>query len=531
MTATAPRRRIVSLSLPRFATDRAARRAEGTGDDVPLATIAPEAGAMRLAAVDAQAASLGLIAGMPLAEARARVPALVAIDADGQGDARVLERLAAWCCRYTPWTSLDPCGGTDRPGAAGLWLDISGCAHLFGGEARLLMDLAERLANAGYAARAAAADTAGAAWARARHPRDEGETGWTRVSPGEQAAAIAPLPLAALRLEPETREGLNRMGVRRVAELQALPRGPLAARFGEAPLRRLEQALGTTDEPVSPIQPVPELRTRLVFPEPIGTPEDITAATGRLVAALASRLEERAAGARRLRLVCYRADGTLAEIRIGTGRAEREPKHLMRLFREKFDHLDPGFGIDAMALEVHAADSLAPVQESFEAAGRSGEALSRLVDRLGNRLGHGRVHGLEPRPRHVPEHAQAVVPPLSSQETADRSAAPAAPLAPRPVHLLAQPEPIEVVAPVPDRPPVQFRWRRRLYRIARADGPERIGPEWWLGDPAAIGGSEETEVRDYFRIEDTAGQRFWVYRRGLYCPGLPPQWFLQGMFA
>lgn len=489
---------------------------------------------MCLTAVDAVAEAAGLSAGLPFAEARARLPELQVTDADAAGDARVLERLAVWCGRYTPWTAVDPWGRRDRPGAAGLWLDISGCAHLFGGEEKLLEDLTGRLAAAGYAARAAAADTAGAAWARARHLRSDGESGWTRVPSGGEDIALGPLPLAALRLDPDIREGLDRMGVRRVEELAALPRGPVAARFGEAPFHRLDQALGRATEPVSPLRPVPDLRTRLAFAEPIGTAEDVAAATERLLAALAARLEARAAGARRLRLTCYRADGTATEVLIGTGRAEREPKHLMRLFREKLDRLDAGFGIDAMALAAYAVDDLGPRQASFEASARPGEALSRLVDRLGNRIGPERVFGLESRPRHVPEHAQAMVPPLAGRGRAglaDDGTAPESPQAPRPVHLLPQPEPIEVMAPVPDRPPVQFRWRRRLYRIARADGPERIGPEWWLGDPASIGETEESQARDYFRIEDEAGQRFWVFRQGLYRPDRPPKWFLQGMFA
>ncbi len=491
---------------------------------------------MRLVAVDASAAEAGLKMGLPLADARALVPALDAVAADPDADAHALAGLADWCQRYTPWTAVD--------GADGLWLDISGCAHLFGGEAALLTDLSERLAVLGLISRAAVADTPGAAWARARFsstnaPHD-GDKPWRVVAPGAMAKAMAGLPTAALRLDAVTLEGLSRMGVRRVSDLMALPRGPIAQRFGSGPLLRLDQALGVVEEPVSPRRPTLVLRTRMAFAEPIGTATDIACATARLLDALCRRLEEGHQGARRLILTCCRADGSIAEIRIGTSRASRDADHLARLFRDKLIDIDPGFGIDAMLLAAVEAEPLAPLQGGLGDVGshdNGGENIARLLDRLVGRLGAGRVFALAPHESHMPEKAQRPASPLA---TAVKTAAPTlgfvanhesyAPTTPRPIHLLPMPERIEVMAPVPDHPPVIFRWRRHQHRVRHAEGPERIGPEWWLQQPEDLG-REGTMTRDYYRIEDEAGQRFWVYREGLYRADMQPCWYLHGFFS
>ena len=532
-------RRVVSLWLPSFATDRLTRRRNASGpgwrsepasaEGPPLATVTAAQGGLRIAAATPAARAAGVVPGLPLADARALVPGLRTAAADPAGDGRALAALADWCGRYTPWTAVN--------GGDGVWLDIGGCAHLFGGETALLEDLGGRLDGLGFHGLAAAADTPGAAWAVARFA-GHGTGAAIIVPPGETRHALVALPVAGLRLPPATVEGLNRVGLRRIGNLLGLPRAPLAARFGETVVKRLDEALGRSDEPISPRRPTPPLRARLAFAEPIGRAEDIGAAARRLLDDLCARLERAHRGARRLELALYRVDGTVVRAHIGTGRPTRDAHHLERLFTEKLEGLDSGFGVEVMVLAATAADPLAPVQGTLH-TGRGmadtagdGDGVARLVDRLGNRLGRERVVRLVPRASHVPERAcrevSALAPPVPAPATS-ADAGSAGPT-PRPLHLLPWPEPIEVMAPVPDHPPVMFRWRRRRHRVACADGPERIGPEWWLEEPADAF-SPRHRIRDYYRVEDTEGRRFWLYREGLYRPAVEPAWYLHGFFA
>ena len=527
-----PGRRVVSLWLNRFATDRAARRQAGHGapkpngwPSRPLATVAAERGGQVLAAVSEAAAGAGLGPGQPLADARALCPHLETAEADPASDARALAALADGCGRYTPWTAVDTEPG--GPGSGGVWLDISGCGHLFGSEATLLADLAAYMEQLGYTHRLAVADTPGAAWAAARFMTTE--TGIASVPADGQAKVLSALPVAALRLPAAVLEGLQRMGLRRIGDLIGLPRAPLAARFGAVVLDRLDQALGHRPETIEPRRPAAAFRARLAFAEPINHRGGIDAVLDRLLAALSKQLADARQGARRLALMGYRTDGSVAEIAVGTGRPVRDPGHLAKLFREKLELFDPGFGIEVAVLAAVRTDPLAPVQAPLRAAdGGAGKDLDYLLDRLGNRLGPERVLRLAGRERHLPEYAAKAVSALDGPPSLPSGAG--GPAAPRPLRLLPAPEPIQVMAPVPDRPPVLFRWRHRPYRVARADGPERIAPEWWREDPSALF-SGEAEARDYYRIEDETGARFWVYRQGLYRPDRPPYWFLHGFFA
>ena len=511
---------------------------------------------------------------MSLADARALSPTLLVEPADPPADRRALSALADWCCRYTPWAAIDR--DASHPGefggGAGLWLDTSGCAHLFGGEEMMLRDLLARLEGLGFTATAVIAESAGAAWAIARFAGER-----IAVLPkGAAAMALAPLSVRGLRLPPEIATALQRLGLRRIGDLLPLPRAPLAARFGDLLLRRLDQALGRLDEPLCPRLPPPAFRARLAFAEPIGRTEDIALALQHLLVDLCARLEAAHQGARRLELAAFRTDGTVERAAVGTSRPTRTPGHLRRLFREKLDRLDPGFGIEVMTLGALVVDPLAPAQAAIGLAGDAGkaESLAQLVDRLGNRLGSNAVVRLAQHPSHIPERACREIPamtglpappsparsrshPLPSRErVSDTAAAFPHPLReregpaqregegkapgtededhrsrqPRPVYLLASPEPIEVIAPVPDGPPVLFRWRRTRYLIASAEGPERIGPEWWLMD----GGHDAealSRIRDYYRVEDNDGLRFWIYREGFFRPGPPPRWWLHGMFG
>ncbi len=487
---------------------------------------------MRITAVNRAARGGGVRAGMMVSDGRALIPGLRVGRARPRADRHALDGLAAWCGRYTPWCA--------RHGDDGIWLDITGCAHLFGGEAALIGDLATRFGDFGITVRAAAADTPGAAWAVARHDGHAARI----VAPGGSRVALAALPVTALRLADETAAGLMRLGLRRIGDLYDLPRAPLVRRFGAALVRRLDQALGDEDEPISPDTPVIPYRARISFAEPIGRREDIDAALERLLDELALLLERGGRGARRLELVVYRVDGTTGGVAIGTSRPMRERGHLARLFAERLDRIEAGFGIEAMMLSAPATDLLPAAQLALRHirarlngggdGGGGDAALARLVDRLGTRLGDENVALLKPRASHIPERATALVP--AAAPGSDHIHEPGEWRheggSGRPIRLLARPEPVEVMAEVPEGPPVLFRWRRVAYRVAVARGPERIAPEWWRD------GGADARTRDYYRVEDTDGRRFWLYRDGLYRDGDGgrggeggPEWYLHGIFA
>jgi len=468
-------------------------------------------GAERLAHVNPAAAALGLRPGMTLADARALLPDLATAPATPEADARSLQRLADWCGRYSPWVAVDD--------ADGIRFDITGASHLFGGERALLADLGTRFDRFGLTARMAIADGLGAAWGLARFAPAA-----RTVAEAPARKVLAPLPAAALRLAPETVDGLAALGLTQVAHLLAIPPTELARRFGRELTERLAQALGQAAEPISPDRPVPWFLARMSFPEPIAAASDIAAAVERLTDELCADLAAEEKGARRLELVLYLADGGVRRLAVGCSRPSRAPGHLARLFREKLSGLEAGFGADVATLAAPVVEPLAAAQLGLgriEAeAGEDGD-LGLLIDRLGNRLGLENVVRPAARRSHLPERAVRVVAPL----------APAGdgglwdPELPRPVSLLPAPELVEAVAEVPDGPPVQFRWRGVTHRVARADGPERIAPEWWRAE------GRGRRVRDYYRLEDGAGARFWVYRDGLYAPGESPRWYLHGLFA
>lgn len=481
------------------------------------------AGTERLAAVSVEAAALGLAPGMTLADARALVPDLATRASDPEHAALALGKLADWALRFTPWVSIS---GGAATGDDGLWLDITGCAHLFGGEAGLLARLHAGLARRGFAARSAIADTPGAAWAVARFG-DAGGAGGI-VTCGDSRAALAPLPVAALRLEAGAVAGLERVGLRRIDDLLRQPRAPLATRYGAAVLHRLDQAFGRAPEPITPRFPPVAHHARRAFAEPIADTASITAALDGLLEDLCVGLARAGLGVRRLALTLFRIDGDTRAIEIGTSRPARDARALARLFAERLDGLDVGEGIEVMLLAAAATDPLAAHQTGFttgdDTLDDGGAALADLVDRLANRIGEGRVARLGPRASHQPDRA---VTRLAAVRDGAEAPAKWPPTPPRPIRLLTPPEAVEAVAMVPDGPPMLFRWRGRAYRIARAAGPERIEDEWWR---------EDRPVRDYYRVEDEAGTRFWLYREGLYrdpsggADG-PPRWYLHGLFA
>lgn len=515
-------RRVISLWLPTFPTDRLRRHA-GVPPDGPLVIAAHDGRRLSVAAADAAAAAVGLYPGMPLAQAQAQVPGLVIHPAEPEADAAALRRLATWCLRYSPLVAPDA--------PDGVWLDVTGCAHLHGGETRLLRDLLARCETRGLAARAAIADTPGAAHAVARYEapghtapcRKAGEGRATVVPAGTIKPALAPLPISALRLPPDTLESLRLLGFERVEQLAAIPRAPLTRRFGPLVANRLDQALGVVFEPIVPLVPPDLPQARLAFLEPLLTAEALAATNATLVRTLCAALEKTGQGVRRLDLVFHRVDGSVQSLRIGTARPSRDARHLARLLDEKLERIDPGLGIEAMHLFTALIDRLPHVQTEAMLTGAEDASpdVSVLIDRLENRLGSRHVWRAAPVESDVPERSvrrvSAVAPPRRAAWPADL---------PRPVRLLDPPQPVEAMALLPDQPPVAFTWRRVRHRVRRADGPERIAGEWWKR------AGEMRSVRDYFRVEDEAGQRFWLFRRG---DGDDPatgdlRWFLHGFF-
>ena len=538
---------MISLWLCRLSTDRIARwRSSACVPDAvqreakrrgaprpgnvvdaegPCVITAKRGNAELIVAVDEVAERFGLHSGLALAQARAMHPALEAVAEDVDADAVLLESIADWCLRYTP---LVACDAPD-----GLTLDIGGCAHLYGGEHALIADLAARLERAGFAFRIAVAGTIGAAHAAAHF----GEP--ASYANGEERDLLSPLPLAALRLAPETVAGLARVGLKRIGDMIDLPRAPLAARFGTEVLRQLDRALGHEHEPLNPRLPVAPYVAEQRFAEPIARDEDVLGTVERLAARLKLALERRGDGARRIELTLFRTDGALRRIAAGTSRPLRDAGAIRALFAERLaalaDAFDPGFGFDMARLSVEVAESCPPEQIGIggeEDAAEIGRQVGQLVDRLSARLGARCVHRLIAQDSHIPEIAAVSLPAQQMTGTDDgwdafRRFRAEADLAPRPLRLLARPEPVEAVADVPDGPPLRFRWRRALHEVIAAAGPERIEGAWWSeqGGPA----------RDYFRVEDKSGLRFWLFRAGLYrdlAQGTAsPSWFLHGTFA
>jgi protein ImuB len=456
-----------------------------------------------IVAADPVAQALGIAPGQAVADARARYPHLLTREADPARDRQALERLADWCGRFTPWVGVDAAVG---PGEAGLFLDVTGCAHLCGGEEGLLADLGRHLARFGLAARLALAESPGAAWAWSRF-KPVGAP--AILAPGEAAAALGPLPIEALRIPAATAETLRRLGLRRIADLTALPRAALAARFGADPLRQLDRAFGRAEEPIAPRRPPTSYAVSRDFAEPLMVPEALPAVLARLLPRLCHLLERDGRGVRRLAFTLYRIDGSSASAAIGTSRAARDPAHLAKLFQPRLETLDPDPGIETLVLEApETAPFVADQNALAHGEARAGQiylanrtSLSGLVDRLANRLGLERVGYLAPQALHLPERQSRFV---AADAGADWSAWPenAAPL---PLRLFPIPEPVEIEAPSEraEAPPIAFHWRGHLHRIAAARGPDRRLGAWWQGEHAA---------RDYWTIHDADGRRLWLCR-------------------
>jgi protein ImuB len=510
-----PFQRYLSVWLKRLSTDRIERRSSTPGE-TPLIIVEPVRSALRICALNDAAAARGLKMFMPLADARAIYPSLWVEDADLQADRALLEAIADWFDRYTPLVGLDPHDG--------LFLDVSGCAHLFGGERALGNDIFSRLARQGLRAEIGLADTVGCAWAAARY----GET--PLVPKGATRDIMLPLPLAALRLDGEIVSAMARAGLKRIADVIDRPRAPLAARFGEGFLRRLDQALGCEDESIKPRLPLPSYVVERRFSDPIAREEDVLGTIEQLARELGRLLERHGEGARLLQVTLFRVDGRAYRIEAGTGEPQRDPGRIKRLFVERLatigDECDPGFGYDMVRLSALVCERLDPMQSGLAGQDYQTE-LAHLVDRLSARFGSRRLTRSVPRNTHIPEHAVASVPAqlVKDEFFAQQFEQDSLNLV-RPVRLFAKPEIVDVISEVPDGPPKIFRWRHVMHEVTRSEGPERIAMEWWRD----AGGQALT--RDYFRVESQEGTRVWLYREGLYGHNSEkPRWFLHGLFA
>ena len=500
------KKRIVSLWFPRLATDRIQRQRGAEWAARPLAAVVETGNRIMLAGVNRAAELEGITPGMALADARAIAAHLTTAPADIRAQTVLLGRLARWCGRYTPIAAPD---GTD-----GLFLDITGCAHLFGGEADMLADMTERLEGFGFAVAGALADTPGAAWALARY----GEPG-TIAPPGGTARVLERLPVGALRLDRATAASLSHLGLRRIGDLYGIPRGSLAARFGQRTVLLLDRALGHAGEAIANPRPAVNPCARIAFAEPIAARADIDAALGYLLGELCTKLEDAGQGARRLELTFHRVDGAVQMLAIGTARPLRDAAALARLFRDRLDSVDPGFGIEAMILAAPATDHLLPAQATLDDPHDAADGMATLVERLGNRFGFEKIRRATPLDSHLPDRAWRGLAAAGPAPAGSGQNWPRTP--PRPTRLFPVPEPVEAEPEAADGPPASFRWRGRQHRVAGAEGPERIAPEWWRNDPAWASGA-----RDYWCIEDETGRRFWLCRTDR-----PAEWRLHGLFG
>jgi protein ImuB len=511
----------LALWLPRLPTDRLIRK-RGSPFSAPLIVSGKSGNALHVHALDARAQSLGLHKGQPLANARAMVQPLAILPADEKADAALLDAIADWCDRFTPFVSLDA--------PDGLLLDITGAAHLFGGEAAMLTQVTQKIAAQGFVVRGAIAGTALAARALARHASK------SIVPPGGEAAAVAPLPIVALDCNEKTLRALRHAGLKTIGQVAERLHSELSERLGKAFTTRLRILQGAEEMPLAPRRALPDLMAEQNFAEPVVTQDAIIASLLSLAQSLSEILERQGRGVRVLEAVFFRADGQVTRIAVRTGDAVRDPAVMLRLLRQKLDAhsqtkeadpLDPGFGFDLIRLEAVLAEETQPVTVSFDSGENAARQVAFLVDRLSARFGEHRVLRFVPQETHIPEAASVAVPaqdrdfdgawPVKrGNDFMDGNGPPR-----RPLRLLEKPEEISAIAAVPDGPPRQFRWRRVPFEVVRAEGPERIAMEWW---------KHHGLTRDYFRVETREGQRFWLYRDGLY-EGFARRWYLQGVFA
>lgn len=481
---------------------------------IPFVMAVPDHGRKIITAVNAAARKEGIETGMVVADARVLYPTLEVVDEQPGLAGRLLKALALWARRFSPVAAVDP--------PEGLLLETTGCDHLWGGEDAYVKAVLGRLEAQGYHVRIGMADTIGAAWAVARYQiNDSVRPGRdNRILPtGHHLSALMDLPPAALRIAPDTVDRLHKLGLLTVGPVAGFPRRALRRRLGPELLLRLDQAFGTEEEALVSVLPVEPYHERLPCLEPIGTAAGIGIALERLLQQLCARLSSDGKGLRAAVFKAFRLDGKIMEARIGTNRGSNHVAHLFRLFEEKIRNFEPDLGIELFTLDAPKVEEVMPMQKTLwtGACGTDDPRLAELADRIGNKLGPGLIHRYLPAEHYWPERAYRSATGFDDKPTipwpADR---------PRPIHLLPCPERIDVAAPIPDYPPMLFRYQNQLHTIVHADGPERIEQEWWI---------EGSQHRDYYIVEDEAGARYWLFRSGHYTGNHAHQWFIHGFFG
>jgi protein ImuB len=523
--------------LPSLAIERWAKSSDSAPDAPVVLTVDGTHGQL-IHAVTKAAAERGARPGARLTDARALDPTLVAVPADPEGDEALLRRFAKWAGRWSPLVEVD--------GGDALRLDVTGAAHLFGGEDGLADDISARFAHAGFTVRTAIAPTAAAAWALSRFDRKslivtpakagvhvDASSRCSELSIDMDASLrwhdeLRPLHVSALRLDSDTVRTLERLGLKTVGALIAMPRLALARRFrgGEDVVDALDRMLGKKPEPLSAAPDNPPPRATLRLEEPATHVEAPAQALERLIPELVRQLQQRHLGARRLSLTGYRVDGSIATASVATAIPSREPKHLQRLLADKAAALNPEFGFDAFALTADWTEELGAAQNSLVEEPSGEHELARLIDRLTVKLGPKRVRRPQAEESHLPERANRWVSAISSSLRARLAGPSAREELSRPQRLLDRPEAIDVIYATPEGMPRRFVWRRAVHDIARVEGPERIAPEWWRQPGSA-------RLRDYYKVEDADGRRYWIYREGLIGDGRggAPNWYIHGLFG
>ena len=489
----------------------------GAPHEQALVLVAKVKGALRLQAVNAAARIAGIVPGGTLADARAIYPGLVVADMDEEADRHWLKRLAEHCLNWSPRVSAMP--------PDGITLDISGTEHLFGGEGGLVAQVEETFTAIGMTIRIAQASTPEGAQALARH---------ASLPVTNEGEALRRLPVIALGLDDEANLALRRAGLKIVGDLATRPAPSIAARFGAGAVTALRRLLGEEQAPLDPLTHPEPLHFERRFAEPVALQASIAACFLDLLREAAQALEQRGLGGRRFVLTLFRSDGARHRLAIETGLPTRTPGSVMRLFDERIaalaDPLDPGFGYDRITLFLPLTEPLGASQPMLDGSEQDATALAELIDRLSTRLGPGSLRRLVPQDTHIPEQAQLALPAIQAREPAQWPPPPAGEPPSRPLFLFDPPQPVEVIAEVPDGPPYRFRWKRKLHEVRLYEGPERIAAEWWRrkgGEAPDHGGL----TRDYYRIEDVRGRRYWLFRHGLYAEKQAPRWYIHGLFA
>jgi protein ImuB len=497
-------KRYVAICFPDLATDWFELRKPELKSKA-FVLCAPAHGRMVIIAANAKAQQLLIREGMALADARAIYPLLQHFDDKPGLSDELHQRIAEWCIRFTPGVAIDPFGG--------VLLDATGCAHLWGSEEAYVTDIVKRLKARGYNASASMADTIGAAWAVCRFGKH------MIVEKGQQLEAVLSLPPEALRLPAETVERLHKLGLTQIKNIIGIPSPSLRRRFGVSLVQRLNQALGTEQEFIQAITPAEPYQVRLPCMEPIVRIEGIEIALQRLLEELCDRLQKEGKGLRMAYFKGYRVDGKTVGIQINTSRASCNIPHLFHLFQTKLSTIEPDLGIELFLLEATKVEDYMPSQQGFwkESAALNNTAIAELIDRLLGRIPADAIERYLPDEHHLPERSYKKALSLTEEPTTDWNTN-----KPRPMILLEQPERIEVTAPIPDYPPMNFTHKGNFYKIVKADGPERVEQEWWI---------KEGEHRDYYTVEDEKGQRYWLFRSGHYDDQKKPFWYLHGIFA